>query len=87
MRQETNRDVINNSVKNLIEQYYKIDYDINHKIVDSLDSLDRVDLVMELEKEFDVFVEGEGIEKLVTFEDLVNLFDKLINNKDVCQSN
>ena len=49
-------------------------------IVDNLgaDSLDFVELVMKLEKIFDVKIEDEDVEKIVTVEDLVNYIESIL---------
>lgn len=43
------------------------------------DSLDLVELVMELEKEFDIKINDTDAEKVITMLDLVNLVDKEVN--------
>ncbi len=49
-------------------------------IVDNLgaDSLDFVELVMKLENMFEVKIEDEDVEKVVTVEDLVNLIENIL---------
>lgn len=49
-------------------------------IVDNLgaDSLDFVELVMKLENIFEVKIEDEDVEKVVTVEDLVNLIENIL---------
>lgn len=49
-------------------------------IIDNLgaDSLDFVELVMKLENIFEVKIEDEDVEKVVTVEDLVNLIENIL---------
>jgi len=46
------------------------------------DSLDAVELIMEVEKEWDVALADEDAEKVVTVRDLVNLLQKNIHKND-----
>ena len=50
------------------------------KIVDDLgaDSLDAVELISRLEDEYNVTVEDEDVENMVTVGDLVNMVEKLV---------
>lgn len=52
----------------------------NDNIVDNLgaDSLDFVELIMKLENIFDIKIEDEDVEKVVTVEDLVNLVESIL---------
>lgn len=51
------------------------------KIIDDLgaDSLDLVELSMEMEKEFNLHFEDVDLEKIVTVQDFITLIHKMIN--------
>ena len=53
---------------------------LDAKIVDDLgaDSLDAVELISRLEDEYNVTVEDDDIESMVTVGDLVNMLEKLV---------
>ena len=53
---------------------------MDSKIVDDLgaDSLDAVELISRLEDEYNVTVEDEDVENMVTVGDLVNMVEKLV---------
>lgn len=53
---------------------------LDAKIVDDLgaDSLDAVELISRLEDEYNVTVEDDDIENMVTVGDLVNMLEKLV---------
>lgn len=43
------------------------------------DSLDRVELIMEMEKEFNLTIPDEEMETIFTVQDAINLIEKKIN--------
>lgn len=47
-----------------------------------MDSLDRVEAVMELEKVFNIVIPDERMDDLKTFEDYVNLVNELTTKED-----
>ena len=53
---------------------------LDSKIVEDLgaDSLDAVELISRLEDEYNVTVEDEDVENMVTVGDLVNMVEKLV---------
>ena len=72
-----NKDDIFNKLKEMIkEQFGTNENDINKEssIIDDLaaDSLDIVELVMNVEEEFNIEISDEDSEKILTVEDLVN---------------
>ena len=46
-----------------------------------LDSLDVVELLMELEKKYKIRIPDDELERVVTVQDVVNLVEQFINNK------
>lgn len=56
---------------------------LNRKIVDDLgaDSLDVIEIVISCEKQFDITIPDEEIEKIITVEDAVNLISDHVKNE------
>lgn len=78
------REQIFEEIKGALVDVLGLEDDSNIKeednIVDNLgaDSLDFVELVMKLENIFEVKIEDEDVEKVVTVEDLVNLIENIL---------
>lgn len=78
------REQIFEEIKGALVEVLGLEDDSNIKeednIVDNLgaDSLDFVELVMKLENIFEVKIEDEDVEKVVTVEDLVNLIENIL---------
>lgn len=78
------REQIFEEVKAALVEVLGLEDDSNIKeddnIVDNLgaDSLDFVELIMKLENIFDIKIEDEDVEKVVTVEDLVNLVESIL---------
>ena len=83
MKEEIKLEDIQNSIKKLIIDEYIIigDIEINVDIKSryNLDSLDKVDIIMKLEKKFTVNFPDSLHSKCSTIEELSNEFYKLIN--------
>ena len=59
------------------------DISTDARFVDDLgaDSLDIVELIMEMEEEFDVEIPDEGIEKMLTVQNVVDYISQILKNK------
>lgn len=78
------REQIFEEVKGALVEVLGLEDDSNIKeednIIDNLgaDSLDFVELIMKLEQIFEVKIEDEDVEKIVTVEDLVNYIESIL---------
>lgn len=45
-----------------------------------IDSLDEVEMIMEFEKEYHIFINGEEAEKIKTVQDIYNLLESKVTN-------
>ena len=73
-------DSIPNKIIEILKDYLGVEkVELNHKIVDDLkvDSLDIVELVIELEDQFDIEVPDEDVETLKTVKDVVNYVQEI----------
>ncbi|MEG1609067.1 MAG: acyl carrier protein [Clostridia bacterium] len=78
--------MILDTIKTLIHEQMGIDTDLitmNTNISEDLeaDSLDKVEMIMTAEEEFDVVIDDEAAMAFVTIGDVVNYLEKLIENK------
>ncbi|MDO4282087.1 MAG: acyl carrier protein [Clostridia bacterium] len=78
------REQIFEEIKGALVEVLGLEDDSNIKeednIVDNLgaDSLDFVELIMKLENIFNVKIEDEDVEKIITVEDLVNYIESIL---------
>lgn len=76
-------EMIENKVKELVADYTNMESDkirpeFNLEEL-GLDSLDRVEIVLELEEEFDIQVDEDEIEKIETVKGIIDYIEKLYN--------
>ena len=64
---------------NLHRQELTLDASLTHDL--GADSLDTVEIVMELEREFDITIKTEEEEKIKTIQDSVSIIEKLLKQK------
>ena len=69
----------------IIDKLYNMDliqddtinnFDFNQNVSDICDSIDKIDLFIELEKEFETSISDIDLENAITFNDVVTLFKK-----------
>ena len=75
---------MNEEIKKLIAQVLKQDNDYVEKLISQkdnhlFDSLQLLNFVIELETKFNIALEPEEIEKMITFDDIISV----INNKKI----
>lgn len=77
-----NREDIKNKIKDIIVDKNDVDAaevteNANFETDLGMDSLDRVELLMEIEKEYDITIPDDDAEKAITINDCVDLVEKL----------
>lgn len=68
---------IQNKITNILSSQLDINItNFDENISDQLDSIDKIDLICEIEREFDININDSKIEELNTFDDLVKLIQE-----------